>query len=66
MDQAVSQNKCFIIYRTTAAENYVVCRITAQVVKLKMHVLQLLNVQNSQQNVAPAQHEARVAQQVLA
>ena len=29
-------------YRTTT-KNYVVCRNTAQVVKLKVHVLQLLN-----------------------
>ena len=43
IDQAVSLNKCFIIYPTTA-KNYVVCRNTAQVVKLKVHILQLLNV----------------------
>ena len=45
IDQAVSLNKCFIIYRTTA-KNYVVCRNTVQVVKLKVHILQLLNVQS--------------------
>ena len=28
-----------------SSKNYVVCRNTAQVVKLKVHVLQLLNVQ---------------------
>ena len=38
MDKVVSWNKRFIIYRTTAAKNYVVCRNTAQVVRLKMHV----------------------------
>ena len=43
IDQAVSLNKCFIIYRT-AAKSYVVCRNTARVVKLKVHVLQLLNI----------------------
>ena len=43
IDQAVSLNKCFIIYGTTA-KNYVVCRNTAQVVKLKVHVFQLLHV----------------------
>ena len=43
IDQAVPWNKCFIIYRTTA-KNYVVCCNTAKAVKLKMHVLQLLNV----------------------
>ena len=32
IDQAVSYNKCFIIYQT------------AKVIKLKVHVLQLLNV----------------------
>ena len=42
IDQAVSY-KCFIIYRTTA-KNYVVCQNTVKVVKLKVHVLQLLNV----------------------
>ena len=46
IDQAVSLNKCFIIYRTTA-KSYVVCRNTAKVVKLKMHVIQLLHVQKS-------------------
>ena len=43
IDQAVSLNKCFIIYQTTA-KSYVVCRNTAKVVKLKVHVLQFLNV----------------------
>ena len=33
------------IYQTTVAKNYVVCRNTTQVVNLKIHVLQLLNVQ---------------------
>ena len=42
MDQAVSLNKYFITYRTTA-ESYVVCRNNAKVVKLKVHVFQLLN-----------------------
>ena len=40
IDQAVSYNKCFIIYRTTA-KNYVVCRNTAKVLRLKVHVLHL-------------------------
>ena len=31
IDQAVSQNKCFIIHRTTAAKDYVICRNTTQV-----------------------------------
>ena len=44
IDQAVSENKCFIIHRATAAKGYLVYRNTAQVVKLKVHVLQLLNV----------------------
>ena len=47
IDHTVSQIKCFIIYRTTAANKfYVLCRIIekGQVVKLKIHVLQLLNV----------------------
>ena len=39
IDQAVSLNKCFMIYRTTA-KSYVVCRNTAKVVKLKVDVLQ--------------------------
>ena len=43
IDQAVSLTKCFIIYRTTA-KSYVVCRNTAKVLKLKVHVLQLPNV----------------------
>ena len=43
IDQAVSLNKCFIIYRTTA-KIYVVCRNPAKVVKLKVHVLQLLKL----------------------
>ena len=38
IDQAVSLNKCFIVYWTTA-KNYVVCRNPAKVVKLKVHVL---------------------------
>ena len=42
-DQAVPLSKCFIIYRTTA-KGYVVFRNTAKVVKLKVHLLQLLNV----------------------
>ena len=33
-----------LIYRATAAKNYLVCRNTAQLVKLKVRVLQLLNV----------------------
>ena len=33
-----------MIYRATAAKNRVICRNTAQVVKLKVHVLQLLYV----------------------
>ena len=43
IDQAVLLNKCFIIYQTTP-KNYVVCRNTAKEGKLKVHVLQLLNV----------------------
>ena len=43
IDQAVSFNKCFIIYRM-AAKSYVICCNTAKVVKLKVHVLQPLNV----------------------
>ena len=43
IDQAVLLNKCFIIYQTTP-ENYVVCRNTAKEGKLKVQVLQLLNV----------------------
>ena len=34
-----------------------------KLVKLKVHVLQLLHVQKSQHYVAPTQHEAHVAQQ---
>ena len=59
MDQAVSWNKCFIIYRTTP-KNYVVCRNTAKAGKLKVHVLQLLN---SQRNVTFMRHETHVARQ---
>ena len=43
IDQSALLNKCFIIYRTTA-KSYVICRKTAKVVKLKVHVLQVLNV----------------------
>ena len=43
IDQAVSLNKCFMIYWTTA-KNYAICRNSAQKVKLKVHILQLLNV----------------------
>ena len=46
INQAVSQNKCFIIYWTTAAKIYIVSRNTAQIVKLKVHVLQLLMYKN--------------------
>ena len=38
-------------------KNYVVCRNTAKVGKLKVHVLQLLNVQKSQHNATPTRHE---------
>ena len=50
------------MYRTTP-KNYVVCRNTAKVLKLKVHVLQLLNVQNPQHNVTPTRHETHVARQ---
>ena len=43
INQAVSLNECFIIYRTTA-KGYVLCRNTVKVVKLKVHVLQLLDI----------------------
>ena len=45
------------------SKNYVRCRNTAQVVKLKVHVLQLLNVLMFQDDVTPTPHEIRVAQQ---
>ena len=35
-----------MMYQTTAAKNYISYRNTAQVVKLKMQVLQLLNVKS--------------------
>ena len=63
IDQAVSLNKCFITYRATAAKNYVVCRNTAQVVRLKVHVLQLLNALMLQHDVTPTRHKIRVARQ---
>ena len=59
IDQAVSLNKCFIVYRTTA-KSYVICRNTAKVVKLKVHILQLLNVYKSQHNVTPTRHETKL------
>ena len=62
IDQAVSLNKCFIIYRTTA-KSYVVRRNTAKLVKLKVHIVQLLNVQKSQHDVTPTRHEHHVARQ---
>ena len=64
IDQVVSLNKSFILYRTTT-KNYVVCRNPAKVVKLKIQykILQLLNVQKSQNNVTPIWHKTRVARQ---
>ena len=44
--QAVSYNKCFIIYQATAKNSVVRCN-TPKVVKLKVHVLQLLNIYKS-------------------
>ena len=51
-----------MIYRTTA-KNFVLCRKTAKIVKLKVDVLQLLNVQKSLHNVTPTQQETHVARQ---
>ena len=65
IDQAVSLNKFFIIYRATAAKNYDVCRNIAQVVKLKVHVLQLLNVQMLQHDVTPTRHKIIVVRQIF-
>ena len=42
------------------SKNYVVCRNTAKVVKLKEHVLQLLNVQKSHHDITPMRHELHV------
>ena len=44
-------------------KNYVVCRNLAKVGKLKVHVLQLLNVQKSQHNVTLTRHETHVVRQ---
>ena len=63
IDQAVSQNKRFLIYQATAAKNYLVCHNTAQEVKLKVHVLQLLTVLMLQDDVTPTRHGIRVARQ---
>ena len=46
----------------TVTKNYVVCRNTTKVVKLKMHVLQLVNVLKLQHNITPTRHETRVVQ----
>ena len=34
-----------------------------QVVKLKVHVMQFLNVEQSQRNVTPTRHETHIARQ---
>ena len=44
-------------------KNYVVCRNTAKVVKLKVDVLQLLNIYKLQYNVTPTRHQTHVARQ---
>ena len=44
IDHAVSQNKYFVMYWTTVAKRYVLCRNISQVVRLKIDVLQRLNV----------------------
>ena len=53
-------NKCFIIYRTTTAKHYVVCRNTAQVLTLKIHVLQFLNVQIKSHNILSLLHDMKL------
>ena len=45
----------------TATKYYVIYGNTAQVVKLKMHVLQLINANSH--NINPTRHQTRVAQQ---
>ena len=60
IDQTASLNKWFIICRTVA-KNYVVWSNTAQVVKLKMNLLQIFNVCKSRHEVTPTQHETPVA-----
>ena len=44
LGQGVGQKHLGWARDITAAKNYVMCHYTAEVVKLKMHALQLLNV----------------------
>ena len=54
IDLAVSWNKCFIVYRTIAAKKYVVCRNTAQVVKLEV-------IPGNDQNASPTNQKTAVS-----